>query len=146
MSYQTERKAIETYFLAQWADTLPVIPDGHAGTPTQDSVRLTINSGRRLQGTIGRVANRIDHVGTLVVSIYTEGGQGSQVWRGYAETIINFLHETTLDSDGVPITTAADAFVEFSPGEQHPYISASFPDAPFQVTNITAPFVRYEFT
>lgn len=150
MSYDQERKAIETYIKANWSAT-PIGYDGHQFTPQADTIRLTINSGARLQGSIGRVKNRIDHIGTLVVSIYTDGGAGSAAWRGYAETMIGLLHGVTLDNAGVPITATADAFLRFSPvgprglDEQHPYISASFPDAPFQVTNITAPFARYEY-
>lgn len=146
MSYSQERKAIETYFQAQWGATTTIGLDGHKFTPVADSVRLTINSGARLQGSIGRTANRIDHIGTLVVSIYTDGKEGSEAWRGYAETIIGFLHEKTLDDAGAIITTTADAFLRFSPaGGQHPYISASFKDAPLHITNITAPFARYEY-
>ena len=151
MSYDTERQAIEAYFLAQWGNTTPLGLDGHPFTPVENSVQLTINSGARLQGSIGRVKNRIDHVGTLIVSIYTEGDKGSVAWRGYAETIIGFLHEATLDRSGAIITSSADAFVRFSPvgvsggAQQHPYISASFKDMPFHRTNVTAPFVRYEF-
>lgn len=144
MSYDAERKAIEAYVKANWSDT-PIGYDGHEFTPAFDTIRLTINSGARLQGSIGRVQNRIDHIGTLVVSIYTEGGKGSAAWRGYAEALINALHGVTLGSDGLPITATADAFLRFSPGDQHPYVSASFPDAPFHITNVTAPFTRYEY-
>nr|WP_309504285.1 hypothetical protein [uncultured Roseovarius sp.] len=144
MSYDQERKAIESYFKSNWSAT-SIGYDGHPFTPEINTIRLTINSGARLQGSIGRMANRIDNVGTLVVSIYTEGGRGSSGWRGYAETLITLLHGKTLDTSGVPITATADAFLRFSPNDQHPYISASFPDAPFLITNITAPFVRYEY-
>lgn len=149
MSYQTERAAIEAYFIAQWAAATPLGLDGHKFTPVNNSVRLTIQSGAVLQGSIGRTANRIDHVGMLTVTIYTEGGKGSAAWRGYAETIMGFLFETTIDNAGAVITATADAFVRFSPPElsdnRHPYIAASFADAPFHVTNIIAPFVRYEY-
>ncbi|APX88646.1 hypothetical protein BV394_01960 [Brevirhabdus pacifica] len=150
MSYANERKAIETYFIAQWAGATTVIPDGQTGEPTPDSVRLTINSGAVLQGSIGRTSNRHDHIGTLVVGIYTDGALGSAAWRAYADTIIGFLTEVTLNSSGAVISTTAEAFLRFSPPEmgegRHPYISASFKDAPFHVTNITAPFVRYSYS
>lgn len=159
MSYQLERSAIEAYFIAQWAAQTPLGMDGQAfatidgnGNPLFDRVRLSINSGAQLQGSTGRTSNQIQCVGTLVATIYTEGGKGSAKWRGFAETIIGFLRNTTLSQSGAIITSSADAFVRFSPpsingGEQqHPYISASFPNAPFHVTNITAPFVRYDFT
>lgn len=147
MSYQLERKAIEAFFIAQWAGATPLGMDGQTFKPVNNSLRLTINSGAVLQGSIGRTANRKDHIGTLIATIYTDGDLGSSAWRGYAETIINFLTEATIDNAGAAITATEDAFVRFSPpqmGEgRHPYISASFKDAPFHITNITAPFVRY---
>lgn len=154
MSYANERRAIESYFAAQWADQAPVIWDGQGGEPATDSegvpldsVRLTIQSGAVLQGSIGRDQNRMDHVGMVTVAIYTAGGAGSAAWRGYAETITDLFHGITLDPAGAPITQTADAFVRFSPpqlGERrHPYIAASFADAPFHITNVIAPFVRY---
>lgn len=151
MTYQTERAAIEGYFSAQWGSTTPIGFDGHEFTPAANSVRLTIQSGAVLQGSIGRASNRLDHVGLLTVTVYTAGGQGSAAWRGYAETIINLFRDVTLDSAGAVITATADAFVRFSPPEisernRHPYIAASFADPPFHITNVSAPFVRYSFT
>lgn len=151
MTYQLERSSIEAYFIAQWASATPVYMDGHIGEPVENSVRLSINSGRVLQGSVGRVSNRIDHVGTVVVAIYTPGDEGSAAWRGYAETIQGIFHGKTIDDAGAVITAHADAFVRFSPvgpggaEEQHPYISASFKDAPFHITNITVPFIRYGY-
>jgi hypothetical protein len=47
------------------------------------------------------------------------------------------------------ITDSADTFIRFSPPElsdnRHPYIAASFPDAPFHKTNVIAPFVRHSY-
>lgn len=150
MSYDLERKAIEAYFLSQWGATTYIRVDGQTFTPRADSVQLTIHSGAVLQGSIGRINNRKDHMGNLTVSIYTDGDKGSSAWRGYAETIINFLMEKTLDDAGAVITTTADAFLRFSPptqsGIMHPYISASFKAAPFTQTNIIAPYSRYSFS
>ena len=148
MTYQSEREASEAFFATQWASRTPFGYDGHNFTPQADSVRLTIQSGAVLQGSIGRVANRIDHVGVLIATIFTEGGKGSAAWRGHADVMMGFLRDATIDSGGDLITTTADAFVRFSPPEipsqnRHPYVSASFAEAPFHVTNITAPFVRY---
>lgn len=149
MTLQKERQAIEAYFIGQWAAATPVIPDGQIGEPVADSVRLTIQSGARLQGTIGRSQNVIWNMGMLTATIYTSGDAGSAAWRGYAETIIGFLHGVTLDDAGTPITAVADAFLRFSPvgpngrEEQHPYLAASFKDAPFHITNVIAPFARY---
>ena len=147
MSYELERASIERYFAAQWSAQTPVIWDGQGGEPTENSVRLTIQSGAVLQGSIGRDQNRMDHVGMVTVTIYTAGGAGSNAWRGYAETITDLFHGVTLDTAGVPITQTADAFVRFSPPQlgdrRHPYIAASFPDAPFHITNVISPFVRY---
>ena len=84
----------------------------------------------------------------LIATIFTEGGRGSAAWRGHADVMMGFLRDATIDSGGDLITTTADAFVRFSPPEipsqnRHPYVSAAFAEAPFHVTNITAPFVRY---
>lgn len=154
MSYELERASIERYFAGQWAAQTPVIWDGQGGKPATDSegvpldsVRLTIQSGAVLQGSIGRDQNRMDHVGMVTVTIYTAGGAGSNAWRGYAETITDIFHGVTLDTAGIPITQTADAFVRFSPPQlgdrRHPYIAASFADAPFHITNVIAPFIRY---
>lgn len=148
--YEGERAAIERYFAAKRGSaTEPIIWDAQEGTPVENSFRLTINSGRVLQGTIGRIANRIDHIGTLTVTIYTAGGTGSAKWRGYAETIIGYFFETTLTESGTVITSSADSFVRFSPpqlGEsKHPYIAASFADPPFHITNVICPYIRYSY-
>ncbi len=149
MTLDAERKVVETFFRSQWGTTTKIGFDAQTFTPEADSVQLTINPGARLQGTMGRTRNRIDNIGTLVVAIYTDGAKGSSAWRKHAETIINFLHGVTLDSQGVAITSHEDAFLRFSPtginggSPQHPYVSASFKDAPFTITNITAPFTRY---
>ncbi|MEB3419904.1 phage tail terminator-like protein [Salipiger marinus] len=149
MTYQLERAAIEAYFRAQWGSTTPIGFDGHTFTPVNNSVRLTITSGATRQGSIGRTANRIDHLGLATLQIITEGGKGSAAWRGYAETIMGLFFEKTLTSTGAVITSGADAFVRFSPPElgenRHPYIAADFPDPPFHLTNVIAPFVRYAF-
>ena len=149
MSYDSERAAIETYFIAQWAGATPVGMDGHKFQPVNNSVRLAIQSGQVLQGSVGRSANRKDHVGMLMATIYTDGGKGSSAWRGYAETIIGFLEEVTIDSAGAAITATGDAFVRFSPpgivGPQHPYIQSTTQNIPFTITNVAAPFVRYEY-
>lgn len=148
MTLQQERAAIETYFAAQWAAATPLGMDAHPFTPINNSVRLTINSGATVQGSIGRTANVIENIGTLTATIYTEGGKGSAAWRGYAETIIGFLHEKSLTTAGIIATTTAGVFVRFSPPQlgdnRHPYIGASFADPPFHIVNVIAPFVRYE--
>ena len=149
MTLDLERKAIETYFIAQWAGATPIIMDGHGGKPVENSLRLTIQSGAVLQGSIGRVANRIDNLGLVTISIFTAGGAGSTAWRGYAETIESIFFEKTLDQAGALITATADAFVRFSPPQlndnQHPYVAASFAVPPLHQTNVIAPFVRYSY-
>ena len=149
MTFQLERSAIEAYFIAGWNEATPIIQDGHGGEPTNNSVRLTISSGRALQASIGRIANRIDHIGMITVTIYTAGGKGSAAWRGYAETVMGLFFEKTIDDAGALITATADAFVRFSPPQlgnnAHPYIAASFADAPFYITNVIAPFARYSY-
>lgn len=146
MTYQTERSAIEAYFAANWIGAIGY--DAQEFTPSNGSIRLTINSGAVMQGSVGRTLNRINHIGTLVVSIYTNGGAGSVAWRTIAETVQNMLFQKRLTTAGVLATTPGSTFIRFSPPElspnEHPYISASFADAPFHIANLTAPFVRYE--
>ncbi|WP_108482261.1 hypothetical protein [Oceaniglobus ichthyenteri] len=148
MTLQNERKAIETYFTTAWTDTtVPVGMDGHEFTPSINSIRLTIKSGAAIQGSIGRIANRIDHIGTLTATIYTAGGEGSAAWRGYAETITGLFFEKSITSAGALITTGTDTFIRFSPPQlgdnRHPYIAADFASPPFHQTNVIAPYVRY---
>jgi hypothetical protein len=149
VSYQLERAAIEAYFTSQWGSTTPWGRDGQKFEPVANSVRLTITSGAVRQGSIGRTANRIDHLGLATFQIITEGGKGSAAWRGYAETIMGLFFEKTLSSAGAVITSGADAFVRFSPPElgdnRHPYIAADFADPPFHLTNVICPFCRYAF-
>lgn len=149
MTYQTEREAIETYFITQWAGATPLGLDGHPFEPVEDSVQIFVQDGQVMQGSIGRMADRVDYIGTLTASIYTGGDSGSAAWRGYAETIVGFLHNVTIDSAGVVIGATADAFVRFSPpglaAPQHPYIQSSTKNPPFTRTNVVAPFVRYAY-
>ena len=149
MSYDTERRAIETYFAAQWGATTPLGMIDHPFEPAADSVQLGLLGGRVLQGSVGRVANRKDHVGVLTATIFTEGDRGRSAWTAYAETMQGFLEEVTIDSAGAAITATADAFVRFSPpglsGIQHPYVQSSTKEPPFTRTVVAAPFVRYEY-
>ena len=148
MSYQTERAAIEAYFTAQWGATTPWGRDGQKFEPVFNSVIMTITSGAVMQGSIGRVANRIDHLGLVTFQVFTEGGKGSATWRGYAETLFGLFFDKTLDSAGLVITQTEDAFIRFSPpgmnDNRHPYVSAKVADPPFHITNVVCPFVRYE--
>ncbi|TXH18075.1 MAG: hypothetical protein E6R03_02755 [Hyphomicrobiaceae bacterium] len=147
MSYSTERAAIAAYFNANWVGAIG--HDAHDFTPAAGSIMLTIASGAVLQGSIGRTANRIDHIGTLTVSIFTEGGTGSDVWRKLADTLQGLLFDKRLTTAGALATTPGSTFIRFSPPElgenRHPYIGASFPVPPLHQTNLIAPFVRYEF-
>ena len=148
MTYQTERLAIETYIAANWSGG-PIGFDAQEFTPVAGSIMLTINSGAALQGSVGRALNRINHIGTLTISMFTDGGNGSQAWRGMAETLTGLLFNKRLTSAGVLATLPATTFIRFSPPEiapnEHPFISASFPVAPLHQTNLIAPFVRYEY-
>ena len=144
MSFQQERSAIEGYIAANWGGPLGF--DAQAFTPTVGSLLVTINSGAVLQGSIGRTANVIYNVGTLVLTYYSEGGKGSAAWRGVAETLTDLLFEKSLTTAGA--LAGSDVFIRFSPPQlgdnRHPYISANYAQTPFHVTNLTAPFIRYE--
>lgn len=146
MTLDLERRAIEAFFIAQWADATPVGLDAHEFTPVENSVRLTIQSGAVLQGSVGRASDRLDNMGLVQVQIYTAGGLGSTGWRGYAETIQSIFRNKTIDQSGAVITAHADAFVRFSPQDQHPFVSSDFPSPPFHQTTINAPFVRYSYS
>lgn len=147
MTYQLERAALEIYTRAIWPGVLGF--DGQTFTPVNDSVMMTIQSGAVLQGSTGRTLNQKLHIGTLTLAIYTDGAKGSAAWRGYAETLINGLREKRLASTGL-LAGANDVFIRFSAPQlspnEHPYVGASFKDAPFMITNIIAPFVRYSYS
>jgi len=145
MTYQTERSAIETYFGTQWGSTTTIGYDAQKFTPVADSVLLTIQSGLVKQDSIGRTLDRIAYIGLLQITIITEGGKGSAGWRGYAETIKGFLQNVTISSAGVVITAPSQAFVRFSPQNQHPHIAAAIMEMPFHRAVMNAPFWRYEF-
>ena len=102
-----------------------------------------------MQGSIGRTANVINNIGVVTVTIYTDAAQGSASWRRYAETLETLFFGKTIDAAGAVVTSGAQTpLVRFSPPElgdaKHPYIGATFVDAPFRRTNLIAPFVRYE--
>lgn len=157
MSLQTERIAIETYFAAQWGVTTPYILDGHPGEPSpskpvQPCVRLTITDGAVLQGSIGRAAagaNVLHNIGLVTFQLFTNAALGSSSWRGYAQTLLEMFHNKTLDGTGALFIGGAQTpVVRFSPPElgngKHPYIGAQMIDVPFRMTNVIAPFLRYE--
>lgn len=143
MSYATERRAIETYLNTQWSGATPIGFDGHEFEPTANSIRVTIQNGQVLQGSIGAAANRIDHVGLVSIQIFTESGKGTQTWRGYAETLDGIFFDKRITDAGAVATT--NEFIRFSPEQQHPYISGEVSDIPFNIATFVAPFVRYEY-
>ncbi len=149
MSYDAERLAIETYFDVQWADRTPLGLDGHKFEPVSDSIQLNIQNGLRLQGSIGRVNNRINNMGQVVITIFSEGGEGSVKWRTRADEVVSLFHEKALLIDGSLATGPENMFVRFSPPEaapnHHPYVMANRPETPLRITQIAAPFVRYTY-
>lgn len=147
MTEQAERLAIETYFQSNFSRTSRIGYDEQKFEPVADSIRLSIINGIVTQGSIGMVSNRIDNHGLIEFEIYTLGGIGSQSWRGHTEAIKTLFRGKTIDDAGVLITTPDDAFIRFSPNNQHPYVSGSQSkiDAPLKITIVNVPFVRYEF-
>lgn len=145
MSYQNERSAIEVYFSLAWGSTTPIGFDGQAFTPVNNSVRLTISDGATLQGTIGGVQNRIDHIGVIQFQIFVEGGVGSGAWRGYAETISALFYGQIVDTSGQIITSPSAAFIRFAPQDQYPYVAGVLTETPFTIATLNAPFARYEY-
>lgn len=143
MTYATERRAIETYLNTQWSGTTPVGFDGHDFEPSFNSIRVSIENGLALQGSIGANTNRIDYTGIVTIQIFTENGKGSETWRGYAETLDGIFFDKRIDNLGAVATT--NEFIRFSPEQQHPYISGEVSDIPFHIATFVAPFVRYEY-
>lgn len=143
MSFANERKAIEAYFKANYSATA-IMWDGHTAEPVADSVRLTILNGAALQGTVGMASNRVDHVGIVAIQIFTDGGAGSQAWRGYADTITALFSGVSLDTAGATGPAPANEFIRFSPAGEYPSVVSSIDDPPFHITTINAPYTRYE--
>ena len=143
MTYQLERKAIETYLNTQWGTTTPIGFDGHEFEPQFNSIKLSIQNGLSVQGSIGGNTNRIDYTGIVSIQIFTENGKGSEKWRIYAETLDGIFIDKRINNSGAVATT--DEFIRFSPDQQHPYISGEVSDIPFHIATFVAPFVRYEF-
>lgn len=143
MTYATERRAIEVYLQANWQDRTPIGFDGHDFEVVANSLRISIQNGSALQGSIGASKNRIDYVGNLNIQIITEAGTGSQTWRDYAEVLDGLFRDKRLSDSGQIATTSE--FIRFSPEQQHPYISGEISDIPFHIATFIAPFVRYEY-
>ena len=145
MTYDTERAAIEGWFISQWAAATPVGLDGHAFTPVANSVRLTIQSGDNRQVSFGRAGtNTARNVGIVQVEIYVEGGKGSATWRGYAETIETIFRNRKLAADGTEAASAASVLVTFGRDGQLPYIASKLDEAPLYRVTVNAPFWREE--
>jgi len=143
MSAAGEIVAIETFIKANWtATTIGYI--GQKFTPVDNSMLLSVVPGDVFQGTIGGTQTRVDYLSVLQAQIFTAGGKGEAVARGHAQTLITLLHGAILSASGALITTPADAFVRFSPKDDHPRISSVSHDAPFTIATVAAPFVRYE--
>jgi|GEM_PF-2247785 len=145
MSFDTERAAIEGWFISQWAGQTPVGLDGHKFEPVAESVRLTIQSGDVRQVSFGRAGgNKARHIGIVQIEIYVQGGAGSSVWRGYAEAIQDIFLNRNLAANGTEATTAADVLVTFGRDGQLPYIASKLEEAPLYRVTVNAPFWREE--
>ncbi len=143
------RKAVEAYFIAQWANATPYGLDGQPFTATAPSVRLTILDGAAIQASVGQTNRVITNIGVLSLQLFTDGALGSSSWRGLAETLLTMFHGVCLDAAGAVITSPGQtALVRFSPPEVgrgcHPYVANQTPGTPFRMTTINAPFVRYQ--
>lgn len=144
MSYQTERQAIEAYIAANWVAT-PIGYDRQEFTPVAPSIRLTIQSGEAFQRSFAKPgSNRVEHVGVLQINIFVDGGEGSQEFRGYVETLQGLLKNKKLASDGTDPATSSDVFVVFSTRGQIPYLASVQDMPPFTMATLNAPFSRYE--
>lgn len=144
MSYSTERFAIETYLAANWSAT-PLGMDYHTFTPVANSVCMMIQNGAKVQGSVGRISNRVEYVGLVQILIYTEPGKGSTAWRGYADTLDALFTNARLNALGAAITAVDEEFIRFSPRDQHPSIAGSQVNAGLMSTTFNAPFSRYNW-
>ena len=149
MTIRAGRRAIIRYMKAQWVSAVPM---GYPNRPFKvvaPSIRMTITTGARRQGSIGRVKNQIHQIGLLTFQVFTEGGMGTDEEDGLCDDLIDLFHGKVLDVDGVIVTTSSQTpVIRFSPPElgddAHPYIASQTIGTPFMQTNLIAPFVRYE--
>jgi hypothetical protein len=144
MSYVQEREAIEKYIGKGLGSSVNIGWDGHRFEPNNGAMRLSITHGNVQQGTIGSTQNRVDYYGLLRLGFYTQGGKGSVHWRGYADTTTALFFGTVIDINGLLITSPSAAFIRFAPQDQYAYNAGTITDAPFDITTINVPFVRYE--
>lgn len=149
------RKAIETYWLANWTATPTVGLGGLPAIITADLlpvVRLTIRGGAALTRSIGRAStaqNVIAYVCTLTAEIWTDAAAGDVLPSTYTDAILTLFHGKTLDSAGAVVTTAGQAaFVRFTPPElgaqANPYPGPVTVDPPMRQSIVICPFIRYE--
>lgn len=144
MSYDAEREAIEAYFIENWSEG-PVGPDGHVFTPSENAVRLTIQSGQPMVKSVGRPGtNRVRHPGVLQLELYVPSGVGSSNWRVQAQTIESLFTNIDLDDTGELSTTNEDVFLRFGRFGMIPYISSVLREPPWTRVTINAPFTRDE--
>jgi len=147
MTYQLERDAIETYLDTAWQAAEPTVPIGlpdHDFTPVAESLQFNIKPGAVLQASTGQAgSNRIEHVGLVMVRIYSAGGKGEAAWRGHVDTLDGILSGARLDNAGA-VETGIGEFIRFSHRDLYPYVVGSAPDGPLLVTTYFAPFVRFE--
>lgn len=148
MSLQAGSRAIAMYFREAWVSAIPVYPDGWAFETVAPSVLLTVKEGAYLQNSVGRVSNVFHQVGTLICSIYTDGGAGSSTWRAIADDLVNIVFAKSLDVDGELLAGSATPLIRFSAPElgemRLPYIGADTDGVPFRQTNLICPFIRYD--
>ena len=145
MSYVQEREAIRAHFKRNWHFQSKWGFDDEAFTPAPNTVRLTIQSGDVRQGSVGRVTDRVEHIGVVEAQIYSARNSGSR-WRALADAVEAVFLRATINVDGEPIGAGDQPFVRFSPADQHPYImSVNRSDAKLTQVLLVAPFVRYEW-
>lgn len=130
MSYAAERIAIEGLFATGWAARTPVGFDGHAFTPVNNSVRLTILNGEGLNASIGSPgSNLARYAGVVALQVFTEGGKGTVASRVYEDAISDIFRNKTVGA------------IRFGV----PYVSGSLEEPPFLVRTVMVPFTRDEF-
>lgn len=151
MTIRAGNRAIRLYVQANWSSPVPMGYPGHPFTVAAPSIRMTIQTGARNQGSIGRVQNQVHQIGNVHFQIFTEGGIGTDEADGLCDTLIDLFHGKVLDADGAVVTSQSQTpVVRFSPPElgqsKHPYIAArvELDDAPYLQTNLICPYVRYE--
>ena len=135
MTLDLERQQIEARYKANAIVGVEVAYDGFplklvdptTELPNLPAIRLTINSGRRDQVSIGAPsANITRNAGIATFEIYTEGGQGTVEVNGIANAIMDIFRNQNLGVVRCKI----------------PYPTTPDTEEPYEKLNVVVPYQR----